>query len=301
MDVPKRWTQLRPDILRGLVMIVGAPDVGKTTLARYLYEQLAVIHPLTAYIDGDPGQSTLGLPGTITMALSKRGDPSFPPAGLRRQYFIGDVSPRAHMLPMLVGARRLADEALHAGAQVVLYDTCGLIDPSQGGHALKQALIEVLQPGVVFALQRDRELETLLLPWRLSRRVRVVDLPASPLVVPRDLAARRARRQTILAHYFAPAGPLEIHWGRLAVFPSAQFKGGRMVALEDAQGFVLGLGIVIRQDWAKQSVTLHTPLHSTAEVNAIRLGDILLDPQTYMPAGSDGGAIGEARERLIPP
>jgi polynucleotide 5'-hydroxyl-kinase GRC3/NOL9 len=288
MDVPKRWMQLRLDALHGLVMIIGAPDVGKTTLARYLYEQLAVIHPLMAYIDGDPGQSTLGLPGTITLALNKRGDTSFPPTGARWQYFIGDVSPRAHMLPMLVGARRLTDGALQAGAQVVLYDTCGFIDPSQGGHALKQALIDLLQPGIVFALQRDRELETLLLPLRLSRRVRVVDLPASPLVVPRDLATRKTRRQMLLAHYFAPASPLEIHWGQLAVFPSPQFRGGRLVALEDAQGFVLGLGIVIRQDWARQSVTLHTPLRSTAEVNAVRLGDLLLDYQTCMPAGSDG-------------
>ena len=95
MDVPKRWMQIRLDSLHGLVMIIGAPDVGKTTLARYLYEQVAAVHPLMAYIDGDPGQSTLGLPGPITMALSKRGDPSFPPAGARRQYFIGDVSPRA--------------------------------------------------------------------------------------------------------------------------------------------------------------------------------------------------------------
>ena len=95
----------------------------------------------------------------------------------------------------------------------------------------------------------------------------------------------------LLAHYFAQASALDIHWGQLTVFPNPQFRGGRLVALEDAHGFVLGLGIVIRQDWAKQSVTLHTPLRSTAEVNAIRLGDILLDPRTCMPAGSDWGQV----------
>ena len=99
---------------------------------------------------------------------------------------MGAVSPRGHMLPLLVGAARLVDTAQAAGAETLIYDTTGLVDPAQGGTALKLAKIDLLRPAVLFALQRSNELESLLLPLRRSSRLRVIDLPLSPAVRVRD-------------------------------------------------------------------------------------------------------------------
>jgi polynucleotide 5'-kinase involved in rRNA processing len=53
------------------------------------------------------------------------------------------------------------------------------------------------------------------------------------------------------------------------------------VALEDADGFTIGLGIVAQIDRLYRQVTLHTPVDTLNGVDVIRLGDLLVDPVTY--------------------
>ncbi len=145
--IPSQWTHLDVSSLRGTLMVIGASDTGKSTLARYLYQELCRAGRRAAYLDGDVGQSTLGLPTTMTVALSSRpGDERFDPHGPRASYFVGSTTPRGHMLPMVVGAYRLQQKALSLGAEAVVVDTTGLVDPADGGRALKQWKIELLAP-----------------------------------------------------------------------------------------------------------------------------------------------------------
>ncbi len=279
--IPRAWEQLTIDNLHGTLMIIGAPDVGKSTFARYLYRRLCAALPCVAFLDGDPGQSTLGPPTTLTLAVGRENDHSFPPSGLQRRWFIGSVSPRRHMLPMLVGASRLVAAAYRAGAKAVVYDTCGLVDPSQGGSALKLSKIDLLRPTVVFAIQRRYELESLLVSLRRSRRVRVVDLRPARGVQRRDLSTRRAYRAARFAQYFADARPLTVHWGRLAVFPAPAFAPHRLVSFEDPEGFSRGLGVVMENDPRQKQAVLYTPLASTEGTDALRVGDVLVDLETF--------------------
>jgi polynucleotide 5'-hydroxyl-kinase GRC3/NOL9 len=149
-------------------MVLGDTDAGKTTFARYLFLELCRLGRRAAYLDGDVGQNTLGLPTTMTVALCDQGGmPDFPPAGLRAIFFVGAVSPRGHMLPMVVGAHKLQTWAHCQGAEVIVMDTTGMIDPTVGGGALKQWKIELLQPTALFALARGAELEHM--PWPVAR------------------------------------------------------------------------------------------------------------------------------------
>lgn len=286
MYVPHSWTQLAIERLRGTVLVVGAPDVGKTTLSQYLYRRLCAVAACVAYLDGDPGQSTMGPPTTMTVTLAQIGRGASPAQERRWQSFVGAVSPRGHMLALLVGASRLVQVALEAGAQVVVYDTTGLVDPAQGGLALKLAKVDLLRPTVLFAIQRGQELEPLLVPLRRSRRVRVIDLKADSMAQRRDMQTRQAYRAQRFAAYFGPEGAqgpsvLEVDWSRLAVLPDAGLTPGRLVAMEDVHGFVLGLGIVTQNMAQEKKITLHTPLRSLDGVDALRLGDLLLDLRTF--------------------
>jgi polynucleotide 5'-hydroxyl-kinase GRC3/NOL9 len=292
-EVPRAWEELLAGGLSGTILLLGAPDTGKSTLARHLYERLAAGGQRVACLDGDPGQTSLGPPTTMTLVVGR--SPDYPPPGRRWRRFIGSVSPRGHMLPMLVGAAALVGAAQGAGADAVIYDTSGLVDPAQGGTALKLAKFDLLRPSVVIAIQREEELEPLLEPLRRCSGLRLHELEPSPAVEPRDPATRRAHRAARFAAHFAGARPAVLRWDRLAVWsraasPPGPGEGGsstpdfsyrQLVALEDGDGFVLGLGIVVGADLRTREVTLLTPLASPDGVEALRLGDLTVDARSY--------------------
>jgi polynucleotide 5'-hydroxyl-kinase GRC3/NOL9 len=283
MEIPAEWERIDLEGLQGVLMVVGANDTGKSTFARYLFARLQRQEGRgrVAFLDGDPGQASLGPPATLTVSMMLPGGGAFPEGEGVCRYFIGSNSPRGHFLPMLVGAARLAQAAFDRGAYLLVHDTSGFIDPSAGALALKGAEIELLQPALVFALQRQQELEPLLLPLRRSQRTRLVVIQPAPVVQARNLAARRGHRQECFSRYFRHSVRLEADWSRLAVWPSPRFSLNRLVAFEDRRGFTLGLGIVVGIDRPRRSVTLQTPLESLQGVSSLRLGDLALDPHTF--------------------
>jgi len=281
IHIPPAWERITLSALTGTVLVLGAPDTGKSTFARYLYRRLCSFHERVAFVDGDVGQATLGPPTTMTLALGCLGDDAFPPAGPCFRVFVGDVSPRGHMLPMLVGAHKLVQKARAEGVSVLVFDTTGLVDLAYGGGALKQAKVELLEPSAVVGIQDGNELEHLLVPLRCSRRTRVIDLSASRAAQRRGVSARREHRATRFRLYFEGARELDVAWQRLAVFPAPAFSPGRLLALEDDAGLALGLGIVVASDPVGGTVTIRTPLSSLVGVDAIRLGDLALDLQTF--------------------
>ena len=280
-EIPSSWEELHLSEVSGTMMIVGPSDVGKSTFARYLLKRLSKIYPRVAYLDGDPGQATLGPPATMTVALAENGDDTFPPQGRRWGKFVGSVSPVGNMLAMLTCAARLLEVARHTEAQVVIYDTTGLVEPALGGIHLKLAKIDLLRPAVLFALQREQELKNLLLPLRRRRHIVVLEFSPSSAAQRRDTSVRKAHRAAQFSQYFTSGSQLRVNWTKFAVLPAPRFILHRLVALEDADGFIIGLGIVAEIDRFYRQVILHTPVDTLKGVDVIRLGDLLIDPVTY--------------------
>ena len=282
IQVSPDWQELNLAELSGVLLVVGAPDSGKSTFARYLFNGLRASGRRVAFIDGDPGQSTLGPPTTLTMTfkpdvLDEQSEGSMPVW----RYFIGSITPQGHMLPVLVGAARLTEAALQNEAQVVIYDTSGLVEPRSGGLALKNAKLDLLRPQTVIAIQREGELESFLVPLRRSGRTRVFELRPSRAVLRRDAEARRKYRALQFASHFAKAQAIDFEWSRMAVFPYPDFRVHQLVAFEDLPGFTLGLGIVHSINRPGQRVRVLTPLRSLSGVIAMRLGDILVNPDNF--------------------
>ncbi len=288
LHIPPRWQDLDLTALGERILLLGATDSGKSTLARYLVHRLLEAGLRPAYLDCDIGQSTLGLPATMNLAVPsdalrtlEEGAPFPPQPGA--SFFVGSVTPRGHMLPLLVGCQRLLERAWELEARSVVVDTTGLIDPAQGGLALKQWKVELIRPHTVIALVKGRELEPILWPLRLAGRPRVVELPVSPEARPRDRAERVARRQRLLNRYFHGAGLLPFPLGRLPIFDLYRAATGRLVGLQDARGFTLALGVVEKWDREIGTLWLRTPLQDATLVASLRIGSCWLQQENARP------------------
>jgi polynucleotide 5'-hydroxyl-kinase GRC3/NOL9 len=281
IDILPEWEQVDVAHLRGTLLIIGAPDVGKSTFARYLFRKVQTFSRCVAFLDGDPGQSSFGPPTTMTLTFELGKSDGFPLQNQVWRSFVGALSPSGHMLQLLTGAARLVRASRKAGAQVTIYDTTGLIDQNQGGLSLKLAKIDLLRPTVVFAVQREKELEYLLKPLRRTRRVHIEEMHPSSAAHQRDFTTRQLHRIKQFAGYFSTAQTINVIWPHVAVFPAPRFSPNRLVALEDAEGFTLGLGIVQQVDDDAKEVVLFTPLTSLDKVDAIQLGEVIIDTHTF--------------------
>jgi polynucleotide 5'-hydroxyl-kinase GRC3/NOL9 len=229
----------------GAVMVLGAPDTGKSTLSRYLVYRAHAGGEPVALVDLDLGQSHLGPPATLGLGLYPPlvpGDDNLFPQGI---YFIGQTSPPGALMEVAVGCRVLADRAAAAGVRRLVVNTSGFVQ-GPGALRLKKAEAELLQPGLLLALQRELELEPLLrglggttpspaLPPQgggrrmpeeeaqadkdMSRRAsaasdgwQTLRLPVSCRAGRRDPEVRRLYREERFRRYFHQAHPWRLPW-----------------------------------------------------------------------------------------
>jgi polynucleotide 5'-hydroxyl-kinase GRC3/NOL9 len=280
--VPAEWRSLELTALHGVLLVVGASDTGKSSFAHWLFRTLADSGQRVAFLDGDVGQSSLGPPTTMTVGLPTQiedrhaRDAEF--ARPLARWFVGDVTPRGRMLPLVVGMARLVQRSRDEAIEAVVIDTTGLVSQAHGGVALKHALADQLRPSVAFAFQRGDELEPVLTPWRRMARPHVVELPVSGAVRRRDLRTRQDYRARAFRRYFAQAEIMHLSLPGRAVFGGQAFAPRRLVALQDVDGFVLDLGVIVALNG--ESITVRTPLRNPAQIASIHLGTIGVDPHT---------------------
>ena len=271
MDIPEYWETLDTKSFKGLIMVIGASDIGKSTFCKYLVQRLSREQKHVAVIDGDPGQSSLGPPTTLNLSLNSEV----------RTIFVGSTSPVKHMLPVLVAASKLVCEAKNAGAEAIVYDTTGLVDEQQGGITFKQAKIDLLKPDIILALHRGKELELILSPFRKIGRIQIIDVKPSLATQPRNMFMRRRYRRLRFTKYFTDPQRVTLDWSKFAVFPKPYFTKHVLVGLEDTNGFTIGLGIALDVRPQERKVDLLLPKIPLDEVKALRVGNILLDPVSF--------------------
>jgi polynucleotide 5'-hydroxyl-kinase GRC3/NOL9 len=240
IEVSEAWRGLaaRIEAEAGRVVLLGTSDSGKTTLARWLVGQLARGGRRVAILDGDIGQSTVGPPATAGLALVPpfSSDPCFAPVALR---FIGATSPARQMLPLVVALERLAEQAIAAGAEILLVDTTGLV-LGPLGRRLKFYKLDLLAPRHLVALQRGDELEPILRLVEGRKGMVLHRLPVSRHAAPRSIEARRAYRTGRFADYFRKAGVLEVRLREVAV-QGAWIAGGRGLGASELRGLARDL------------------------------------------------------------
>jgi polynucleotide 5'-hydroxyl-kinase GRC3/NOL9 len=258
------------------LFVLGAADSGKTTLCRFLGQELARRWP-TARIDSDPGQSSLGPPASLGLAWEPwdRGNP----LALR---FVGATSPMRHFLQTLTGIKRLVDRAFEEGAQKLVVDSSGYMNTDAGKEFHFQTL-DLIEPDYLVVLQHGSEMEPLLASFARRVKPRLYRMPVSPAVVARNWTERRLYREEKFKRYFQDAmrqvvslEGLGFH-GMVPLLTRPETYYHRLVALCDRRGFALVLGTVEQVELDKGRLHIYAPPFQHSEIVSVQFGSISLD------------------------
>lgn len=184
---------------RGVTLVLGGTDVGKTTFTRLLLHRLVERHGRAAVIDADLGQSDVGPPACIGLAFAETPVLALSDLTPHALAFVGSTSPPGYLLEYVAGVKRLAELA---GSCPLVVDTSGYL---QGGAAarLNHAAFDLLSPAHVVALQRRGELESILAPMRRRDGCTVHTPPVPDVIGRKPTAFRTQRRAMRFAAYFA--------------------------------------------------------------------------------------------------
>lgn len=273
---PGPWRELLATIERGTVLVVGATDTGKSSLARYLVSQLDRPLDRVALVDADPGQKSVGVPACLGLAVT---GPWEAPAAL---WFVGDVSPVGNLLPIVVGTARLAQRARESGAEAVVINTSGLVE-GPAARALKLHMAVASGVDQVVAIQRDGELEPLLElleePGRSIHRL----APVADLRVRSPVERRRHREARFQAHFRGA----EVRWfGRRKLVGAGWNPGaaaglapGTVVGLLAEGGFCLALGLL--EELGEDRAAVLTPWKDPRVVVRLKAGGLRLDRSSW--------------------
>lgn len=263
----------------GVVMLIGAPDTGKTTLGRLLIGDALDAGMTAAFVDGDLAASTVGPPACA--GLRWVGDRSALDdlAAHDELRFIGSTEPQAVLLPHVVSVSSLVHMA-RRNAEVVVLDTSGVVS-GVIGQTIKYHLWELCRPDLVIAMHRGDELEPIVGMLRrfLSARVAMAEpLPDMVPLSPVDRYERRAaafaealgdpmQRWRVQTTVFAPTLPEEFDRTRLE---------SMLVGVQDDHGACLGLGVLEVSDGVVRVATRYGE-----EMRGLRLGSMRVDLRTF--------------------
>ena len=289
---PKKWFDVL-DVLqeeKGIAILLGATDTGKSTLAKFLIFNLCQRGVKVALVDADIGQSFLGPPTTIGFAVFK-SDPDWevvlsPP----EIFFVGATTPEGYFPIHLKGVKRMVDKAPSYGAEVIIVDTTGFI-LGEAGKELKRRKIDLLSPRFIMALQKSDEIEHVLDLYQENPLFKIYRLPLSEKVSPRSMEERRINRTNKFRDYFKnsviqelgieeiqiegevldPTGdPIPLDWS-LRI-------NGLLIGLKDSNDETLALGVIRNYFEEKKVVRVFTPLREIKIVKTIQLSSLKVIP-----------------------
>lgn len=206
MQVSPEWHLAIGNILAdpGVTIVVGTPDSGKTTFCLQLLNAAVEADVPAAFVDSDIGQSEIGPPGTVGMATVSGCVDSFAQLNANKLYFVGATSPVSHLLPTVVGVKRLVDAAVSRNCKLITVDTTGLVH-GLIGRRLKTYKIDLIQPRHLVAIQKYDEVNYLLNSVTKNQDLIIHSVKASQKARRKPQQYRAMRRRTMFYDAFNDA------------------------------------------------------------------------------------------------
>jgi len=292
MTAPDEWYALL-DVLgkeKGIAILLGAADTGKSTLAKFLIHQLCQRGLVVALVDADIGQSFLGPPTTIGFSIFK-SHPDWeliltPP----ELFFVGSMTPEGRFSIHLKGVKRMVDKAASHEVDLILVDTTGFV-LGEAGKELKRRKIDLISPRSILALQKSDEIEPILDLYKENPLYKIYRLPLSEQVRPSSMEERQTYRTNKFREYFKHSSIQElaieeIQIGGEVLDPNGESIpldwalkiNGLLMALKDRDDETLALGVIRNYLAEKKVLRVLTPLTDILEVKTIQLSSLKVIP-----------------------
>jgi len=274
------WDGLYGELIshKGTAIIIGATDSGKSTLAKYLLQRLISENIKVCLIDSDVGQSSLGLPGTVSIKLfcNQKDMEDFM---FEKMSFMGTVNP-AKKIPFIINTTKRMVDMCRINSDITLIDTSGLV-VGETGKALKISKIRSVKPEHIIAVQRYDELEHILELIETSRIHRIKTSQAAKI---RTVAIRTQYRKKKLQNYFnknetsdflLKANEIKFFYNNKPFIPNKDtVKKGTLIGLNHGED-TIALGIL--NDISENSVTFRSPIKSIKNINKVIFGDMTIE------------------------
>ncbi len=266
----------------GTVFLLGGIDTGKTSFGIELLRRANETGIVCGLVDSDIDQSVVGPPTTVGLRLSS-GIQEVDHETLRvadDMAFVGSLSPREHLLPLVAGTTKLIQRARAAGCQLIVVDTTSFVSGIYG-QTLNYFLMDSASPDFVMAFERGGELEPLVGIAQRFTPADVIEVEASVEGVRSAEEKLTFREQQFAAYFkepsrwrvrptvFMPTLPPEFDLDRL---------DGLVVGMEDGLGACVGIGI-LEHDPAEDILRMVSPV--TEGVKGLRLGSVRIDPSGH--------------------
>lgn len=283
IDIEQNWNQLlnkiKQETANKIIYIIGSNDSGKSTFCRFLTDNLS-INSRTAYIDCDPGQSLIGPPTTIGLELSIQSDHE---KRTQYLYYIGSTTPRGHLLQSLAGIKKLTEQAVNLSAQRIILDSSGFV-LDQVAREFQFRIVDLIQPDYLIVFHRPDEDFRWVSNFRRHPGINLYRLPVSSSVIPRTPTERRDYREQKFKTYFENAVSQQLvlrgigFHGRIPDLNNPGKYRNILVALCDAENFVMTLGIVQDINLTNKTILVYAPQFDHTKVVFINFGSIYLSP-----------------------
>ena len=271
-------------IQKGICLILGASDTGKTTLAEALAKHLAKHQPV-GIIDADIGQSHIGIPTTVGWGIVDKPQVDFSQLAVGGISFVGDITPVGHLL-QLTAAIVQCFQQISKLTGLIIIDTPGFIHGPTAA-ALWWTVERILQPELILAVQRNDELQCILGGLQsLGHKLERIECP--PQMPTKSPQERQKYRQNQFNKYFRESSLYNINLSGVAVQRSRNLSSlqdalrrnsliNRLVALRDGKGVDITIGQV--KDWQcdKGVAVVRTPQIDIRQIRCVVIGDVTIE------------------------
>ncbi|GAK54813.1 GTPase or GTP-binding protein-like protein [Candidatus Vecturithrix granuli] len=210
-----------------IIFVMGDKDTGKTTFVLALANELFHQGFSVGIIDADIGQSDIGPPTTVGFGVVQTPLTSLCDAVLQSLYFVGSISPKGCLLPLVIGTRKMLDNALTQELQKIILDTTGLIS-GQLGRVLKTHKIQLTAPDVIVCLQRAGECEHILSAYHGFEKPIILRLLPPSQCRTKTISDRQSHRTKFFKRYFTEARLIHCSLEDIGVFDTHLFKGSAL-------------------------------------------------------------------------